>query len=162
MDQDIRITFSHPRAISTVWRMDLDLGRFVVVAPSSPQKRFLGLTHSSPRPHTGSTVTGYLAAQLARLAGLRVIAVADTSRHEARLKAVGVEHVVDRADTEAAIAEIRRITEGTARYAIDCIGSKTAAAAIDALSLDSEVFIVGLSGLPKEARARVRLCELVR
>ena len=35
-------------------------------------------------------MTGYLAAQLARVAGLRVIAVADESKHGDKLRAVGI------------------------------------------------------------------------
>ncbi|SCZ89231.1 BZ3500_MvSof-1268-A1-R1_Chr1-1g01045 [Microbotryum saponariae] len=108
----------------------------------------------------GSTTSGYLAAQLARTAGLRVIAVANRERHEERLRAVGIEHVVDRDDPIAAVAKIREITGGALRYAIDCVGKTSASHALEALSLSADTYLVGLSGLPKTARSGVRLCEV--
>ncbi|SCV71507.1 BQ2448_3095 [Microbotryum intermedium] len=115
---------------------------------------------SSQFDHTGSTTSGYLATQLARIAGLRVIAVASKERHEERLRAVSIEHVVDREDPIAAIAEIREITGGSLRYAIDCVGKTSASHALEALSWSGDAYLVGLSGLPKTARSGVRLCEV--
>ncbi|KDE09506.1 hypothetical protein MVLG_00405 [Microbotryum lychnidis-dioicae p1A1 Lamole] len=108
----------------------------------------------------GSTTSGYLATQLAKTAGLRVIAVANRERHEERLRAVGIEHVVDRDDPIAAVAKIREITGGALRYAIDCVGKTSASHALEALSLSADTYLVGLSGLPKTARSGVRLCEV--
>lgn len=71
------------------------------------------------------------------------------------------EHVVDRSDPSAAIQEVRRLTEGRLRYAIDCVGKETATNALRALSTEGgEVFLVGLSGLPKDVDRNVRLCDV--
>ncbi|KAL8290442.1 hypothetical protein RQP46_002700 [Phenoliferia psychrophenolica] len=108
----------------------------------------------------GSSVTGFFAAQFARLAGLRVIAVADISRHGERLRSAGVEHVVDRNDPAAAVATIRRLTEGKLRFALDCISRETATFSQEALGDDRDSWLVGLSGLPKVARPRTQLREV--
>ncbi|KAM0790565.1 hypothetical protein ACM66B_004434 [Microbotryomycetes sp. NB124-2] len=109
----------------------------------------------------GSTVTGFLIAQLAHVAGLRVIAVADKSKHESRLRALGISHVVDRNDPALAVEQVRDITQGQLRYAIDCVGRQTAEYAMQTLSdLEREVFLVGLSGLPKQSPRNVRLCDV--
>ncbi|GAA5990145.1 hypothetical protein JCM10908_005842 [Rhodotorula pacifica] len=105
-----------------------------------------------------STVTGFFAAQFASLMGVRVIAVACEEKHGDRLRAIGVDHVVDRHDPLRAIAEIRRLTDNNLKYAIDCVGSSTAAYATQALREESKgkSWIVGLSGLPKTLRTGVQ------
>lgn len=76
-----------------------------------------------------SCVTGMMATQLARLAGLRVFAVAGL--HNApELRELGAERVVDRHRPEDAIAEAKNL--GIA-LAIDCVGEKTATYAVRAL-----------------------------
>lgn len=70
------------------------------------------------------------------------------------------EHVVDRTDPANAVLEVRRLTEGRLRYAIDCVGRETATHAFQALSTEGEVFLVGLSGLPKKVNRNVRLCAV--
>ncbi|KZT41733.1 oxidoreductase [Sistotremastrum suecicum HHB10207 ss-3] len=104
----------------------------------------------------GGTVSGHFAAQFARLAGLKVIAVANATKHSSRLKAVGVDHVIDRLNPEEAVVEIRRLTNGDLLYAVDCVGSKTAAFAIQCLDTTSSSQIVGLSGLPKTVPPNVK------
>ncbi|KAK4052499.1 hypothetical protein OIV83_002301 [Microbotryomycetes sp. JL201] len=109
----------------------------------------------------GSTVTGFLIAQLAHIAGLRVIAVADKSKHDARLRALGISHIVDRSDPKLAVQQVRDITQGQLRYAVDCVGRQTAEFAMQTLSdLEREVFLVGLSGLPGQSPRNVRLCDV--
>lgn len=107
-----------------------------------------------------SSTTGFFAAQFARLAGMRVIAVADVSRHGERLRAIGVEHVVDRRDPVAAVAEIRKLTDGRLKYALDCISRDTATLAEQALDESQDTWLVGLSGLPKVARGKTQLREV--
>lgn len=68
--------------------------------------------------------------------------------------------MVDRKDTQAAIAQVISLTEGRLRYAIDAVGKETATFALQALSKEGEVFLVGLSGLPKEVPRNVRLCDV--
>ncbi|GAA5849016.1 hypothetical protein JCM3766R1_005427 [Sporobolomyces carnicolor] len=107
-----------------------------------------------------SCVTGYFAAQFARLAGLRVIAVACERKHGDRLRAIGIEHVVDRHDPERAVSEIRSISTNNLRFAIDCVGPDTARFATEAVRSRGENWIVGLSGLPKELREGVNGCSV--
>lgn len=109
----------------------------------------------------GSTVTGFLTAQLAQIAGLQVIAVADKAKHEARLSSVGISHIVDRTNPDLAVQQIKEITQGQLRYAIDCVGKQSAEKAMLCLSeLERETFLVGLSGLPEEGPRNVRLCDV--
>ncbi|GAA5968803.1 hypothetical protein JCM3765_001270 [Sporobolomyces pararoseus] len=102
-----------------------------------------------------SCVTGYFAAQFARLAGLKVIAVVCERKHGDRLRNIGVEHIVDRHDPILAISQIRSITSNELKYAIDCVGSETAGFAQNALRSEGASWLVGLSGLPKELREGV-------
>jgi NADPH:quinone reductase-like Zn-dependent oxidoreductase len=110
---------------------------------------------------------------------MRVIAVADHNRHSKRLTTIGVgewgppffiafrslqrdplERIIDRACPEAAVAEIRRLTNGSLRYAIDCVGKHTAKYAIESLDDSRQTYIVGLTGLPKEVPNNVQLCTV--
>ncbi|GAA5992984.1 hypothetical protein JCM5350_004307 [Sporobolomyces pararoseus] len=102
-----------------------------------------------------SCVTGFFAAQFARLAGLKVIAVVCEKKHGDRLRKIGVEHVVDRHDPISAISQIRSITSDKLKFAIDCVGSETAGFAQRGLRSEGESWLVGLSGLPKELREGV-------
>lgn len=71
-----------------------------------------------------------------------------------------IEHVVDRKDAPSAVSKVISLTEGRLRYAIDAVGKETATFALQTLSKESEVFLVGLSGLPKEVPRNVRLCDV--
>ncbi|GAA5911620.1 zinc-binding alcohol dehydrogenase family protein [Sporobolomyces salmoneus] len=102
-----------------------------------------------------SCVTGYFACQFARLAGLKVIAVVCEKKHGDRLRAIGVEHVIDRHDPTLAVSQIRSLTSNSLKYAIDCVGSETAGFAQEALTTTEKSWIVGLSGLPKQLRPGV-------
>lgn len=71
------------------------------------------------------------------------------------------EHVVDRRDPVAAVAEIRKLTDGRLKYALDCISRDTATLAEQALDESQDTWLVGLSGLPKVARGKTQLREVV-
>lgn len=80
--------------------------------------------------HLGaSCVTGMMATQLARLAGLRVFAVAGLY-NAAEIHKLGAEKVVDRHRPDDAVAEAKRIG---IQLAIDCVGRETATHAACAL-----------------------------
>ncbi|GAA6012170.1 hypothetical protein JCM11491_001772 [Sporobolomyces phaffii] len=99
-----------------------------------------------------SCVTGYFAAQFARLAGLRVVAVACEKKHGERLRAIGVEKVIDRHDPLLAVSQVVELTSNQLKYALDCVGSETAGFAQQALRTQGDSYLVGLSGLPKILR----------
>ena len=62
------------------------------------------------------------AIQLAKLIGLRVIAVADAVRHGARLSDLGVDVLVDRHDPTRTIEIIRSVTKGELPIGLDPVG----------------------------------------
>ena len=99
-----------------------------------------------------SSNTGFTALQLAKLAGIRVIAVADVVRHGARLLDAGADVLVDRHDPSRAIEIIRSITKGKLRFALDTVGKETAAHLQESLQRSKgrdQGHLVGLTGLPK-------------
>jgi NADPH:quinone reductase-like Zn-dependent oxidoreductase len=93
--------------------------------------------------------------QLAKLAGLRVICVADAARHGAKLLASGADLLVDRHDTNRAVEIIRGVTGGKLRYAIDIVGKDTAALLEKTLDLSGHSHLLGLTGLPQERTAGI-------
>ncbi len=99
-----------------------------------------------------------MALQLAKLAGLRVICVADLVRHGARLNQLGADLLVDRQDQGRAVQIIRGVTNGQLRFALDAVGKETAGFLQQALSQQDvlQSHLVGLTGLPKETAAGVR------
>ncbi|KAJ5172717.1 hypothetical protein N7492_005310 [Penicillium capsulatum] len=97
-----------------------------------------------------STTTGLVTLQIAKLAGLRVICVADAARHGAKLVQAGADVLVDRHDTDRAVEIIRGVTEGKLRYAIDIVGKDTATLLQRALDPSGHSHLLGLTGLPKE------------
>ncbi|KAL9050170.1 MAG: hypothetical protein Q9162_006804 [Coniocarpon cinnabarinum] len=99
-----------------------------------------------------SSNTGLIAVQLAKFAGLRVVAVADAARHGAKLYSLGTDILVDRHDPFRAIEIIRSVTNGHLRFALDTVGKETAAHLQESLqqsTTGAEAHIVGLTGLPK-------------
>ncbi|KAE8381576.1 chaperonin 10-like protein [Aspergillus bertholletiae] len=102
-----------------------------------------------------STTTGYITLQLAKLAGLKVICVADIARHGAKLVDLGADALVDRHDTQRAVEVIKGLTKGKLRYAIDIVGKDTATllqqTLDDTVHEDgSHAHLLGLTGLPKD------------
>lgn len=96
------------------------------------------------------------ALQLAKLAGLRVICVADAARYGSKLLATGADVLVDRQNPERAVDVIRGVTDGKLRYAIDIVGKDTATLLQMALSTTGPAHLLGLTGLPKERNERLR------
>ena len=99
-----------------------------------------------------SSNTGLKALEIAKLIGLRVIAVADVVRHGARLVDAGADLLVDRHDPSRAVQIIRSVTKGKLRFALDTVGKETATHLQESLlqSKGSEQgHLVGLTGLPK-------------
>jgi len=87
--------------------------------------------------------------QLAKFVGLKIIAVADASRHKARLEALGagesclimdfsmllqhapglpsiIDVVIDKRDLDMASREIYNLARGSLRFALDMVGKETA------------------------------------
>ena len=106
----------------------------------------------------GSSATGCCAVQLAKLAGLRVIAVIDVARSGERMLRHGADLLVDRLDTQRAVSIVRGITKGTLRFGLDTIGKDTAELLAQAMTVSEEVsqgdivngHVVGLVGVPKQ------------
>ncbi|KAL4901170.1 hypothetical protein BDW74DRAFT_187823 [Aspergillus multicolor] len=103
-----------------------------------------------------STTTGLLTIQLARLAGLKTLAVADIARHGSKLHAAGADVLIDRHDTNRAIEIIRGVTGNKLRYAIDIVGKETATLLQSALDpsiseTGGHAHLLGLTGLPAAA-----------
>lgn len=103
-----------------------------------------------------STTTGIVTLQLAKLAGLRVICVADVARHGAKLVESGADLLVDRHDTERAVEIIRGVTGGKLRYAIDIVGRDTATLLEKTLDPSGNAHLLGLTGLPKERSPSIK------
>ena len=91
-----------------------------------------------------STATGFVTAQLAKLAGLRVIGVVDVAKHGERLSFVDV--LVDRQDSMRAVEIIKGVTNHRLRFGFDAVGKDTAELLRSTLSHDAH--LVGLTGLP--------------
>ncbi|KAK2785230.1 hypothetical protein FQN52_008567 [Onygenales sp. PD_12] len=86
-----------------------------------------------------STTSGYIALQLAKLCGLKVICVADVARHGPKLIQAGADLLVDRFDTNRAIQIIRGVTKGKLRFAIDTVDKGTATILQNALSTSDDI-----------------------
>jgi NADPH:quinone reductase-like Zn-dependent oxidoreductase len=108
------------------------------------------------RARTASTTTGLVTLQLAKLAGLRVICVADAARHGAKLLEFGADLLVDRHDTNRAVEIIRGVTSGKLRYAIDIVGKETATLLEKTLDPSEHSHLLGLTGLPKVRNPGIR------
>ncbi|GME62919.1 putative zinc-binding dehydrogenase protein [Neofusicoccum parvum] len=106
----------------------------------------------------GSSTTSLYVLQLARLAGLRVVAVGDVAKHGARLVERGAALWVDSHDPARAVEIIRGVTGGRLRFAVDTAGRESAARLVEALDVDgarregARAHLVGLAANPKEKR----------
>ncbi|KAL4910736.1 hypothetical protein BDW74DRAFT_172206 [Aspergillus multicolor] len=106
-----------------------------------------------------STTTGYIMIQLAKQCGLKVICVADISRHGRTLHEVGADLLVDRFDEKRAVEIIRGVTSGRLRYALDMVGRETATILQEALCISPDgpqAHLLGLTGMPKERHPHIR------
>ena len=97
-----------------------------------------------------------VALQIAKLAGLRVICVADIARHGAKLLQSGADLLVDRHNTDRAVEIIRGVTRGKLRYGIDIVGRETATLLEQTLDPSGHAHLLGLTGLPKERNPDIR------
>ncbi|KAJ5651228.1 Polyketide synthase enoylreductase [Penicillium longicatenatum] len=132
--------------------------------PADVQDEVFAIHDESDRPQRGdwlaiwgaSTTTGLVTLQLAKLAGLRVICVADIARHGAKLLESGADLLVDRHDTDRAVEIIRGVTGGKLRYAIDIVGKDTATILEKTLDASGNAHLLGLTGLPKERNPGIK------
>ncbi|KAG4031467.1 hypothetical protein MFRU_009g02400 [Monilinia fructicola] len=103
----------------------------------------------------GSSATGCCAVQLAKLAGLKVIAIIDVARSGERMLKHGADLLVDRLDTDRAISIVKGITKGKLRFGLDTRGRESTALLAQAMRSEiglegKRAHLVGLTGLPKE------------
>ncbi|KAK4195528.1 chaperonin 10-like protein [Triangularia verruculosa] len=88
----------------------------------------------------GSSTTANLTIQLAKLAGLKTVAVVDKAKHGLRLanhKAIRTDLLVDSHDPDRAVAIIRGNLKGKLRFGIDTRGRESATSLLQALSPDN-------------------------
>lgn len=106
---------------------------------------------------SGSSASGCCAVQLAKLAGLKVLAVIDVHRSGERMLRYGADLLVDRQDTGRAISIIRNVTRGKLRFGLDTIGEESVTLLAQAMQRHDGVgpslrsHLVGLTGLPKQS-----------
>ncbi|KAF7867290.1 hypothetical protein EAF04_005373 [Stromatinia cepivora] len=103
----------------------------------------------------GSSATGCCAIQLAKLAGLKVIAIIDVARSGERMLKHGADLLVDRFDTDRAVSIVKGITKGKLRFGLDTRGKESTALLARAVRSENgtegkRAHLVGLTGLPKE------------
>ena len=114
--------------------------------------RFLGASANV----VGSSASGCAAVQLAKFAGLRVIAIIDVARSGERMLKHGADLLVDRMDPERAISIVKGITKGRLRFGLDTRGKESAKLLAQAMQTGSgdngrRSHLVGLTGVPKES-----------
>lgn len=100
-----------------------------------------------------------MALQLGKLAGLRIICVADVAKHGARLHQLGADILVDRFDSARAVEIIQSVTRGELRFALDAVGKETAGHLQQCLKSQGGTpyaHLVGLTGLPKPAASGIK------
>lgn len=120
---------------------------------------FSGIAHSE-RPQPGewiaiwgaNSMTGQVALQLAKHAGLKVACIADIARGGARLSELGADFMVDKYDNKRAVDILKAVTGNKLRFGFDCNGKESAESLQEALvQSDSGLksHLLGLAGLPK-------------
>jgi NADPH2:quinone reductase len=88
---------------------------------------------------------GLAAIQLAHQAGATVVAVASGRERQARLRALGATHVIDRLEQDV-VGQVRRLTDGKgADLVIDPVGS-TLPASLSSLAVEGRLVFVGNAG----------------
>ena len=102
----------------------------------------------------GSSASGVCAVQLAKLAGLKVIAIVDVAKNGERMLKHGADLLVDRLDPERAIEIVKAVTKGKLRFGLDTRGNDTALQLAQSMQQGGDgkkrAHLVGLTGLPKE------------
>lgn len=118
---------------------------------------------------TGSATSANLTVQLARLAGLKIATVVDTSKHGLRLSnhaLIRPDLLVDSHDPQRAVAILQSQIGDSVRFGIDTRGKDTAASLLEALTKSSRLppsppatprassgrnaHLIGLTGVPKQ------------
>jgi NADPH:quinone reductase-like Zn-dependent oxidoreductase len=106
----------------------------------------------------GSSVTGMYAIQLAKQAGLHVIAVAGL-QNAVYLKELGVDLLLDRHQPEEAVSRIRSLGVS---IGIDCVGKETSTYAVQSLADKGKlVCLVQKPSTPQDATKSVEICEVL-
>lgn len=102
----------------------------------------------------GSSTSALFISEIARLAGLKIILLADFAKHGERLGEREGSILVDSHDPIRAINVVRAITKGKLRFAVDTVGKETAGHLVQMLQADAQeerrAHLVGLTGVPKE------------
>jgi D-arabinose 1-dehydrogenase-like Zn-dependent alcohol dehydrogenase len=102
----------------------------------------------------GSSTSALFISEIARLAKLKVILLADSVKHGGRLGEREGSILVDSHDPIRAIKIVRSITKGRLRFAVDTVGKETAGFLLQMLQGDIQegrrAHLVGLTGVPKE------------
>ncbi|KAE8445443.1 hypothetical protein EG329_013456 [Mollisiaceae sp. DMI_Dod_QoI] len=103
----------------------------------------------------GSSASGCCAVQLAKMAGLKVIAIIDVAKNGERMLKLGADLLVDRLDSGRAIDIVKGVTKGKLRFALDTRGKDSAKLLAEAMKAERsgnepKAHLVGLTGLPKE------------
>ncbi|THZ66034.1 GroES-like protein [Aureobasidium pullulans] len=102
----------------------------------------------------GSSTSALFISEIARLAGLKVILLADFAKHGERLGEREGSILVDSHDPIRAINVVRAITKWKLRFAVDTVGKETAGHLVQMLQADAQeerrAHLVGLTGVPKE------------
>ena len=99
-----------------------------------------------------NSMTGQIALQIAKHAGLKVACVADLARGGQRLSSLGADFMVDKYDDRRAIDILKAITGDKLRFGIDCNGAESASSLQEALAQSDtglKSHLLGLTGLPK-------------
>ncbi|CAC9891086.1 unnamed protein product [Aureobasidium pullulans] len=103
--------------------------------------------------HGGSSTSALFISEIARLAGLKVVLLADFAKHGERLGERQGSILVDSHDPIRAINVVRAITKGKLRFAVDTVGKETAGHLVQMLQADAQegrrAHLVGLTGVPK-------------
>ncbi|RMZ86539.1 hypothetical protein DV736_g6237, partial [Chaetothyriales sp. CBS 134916] len=106
-----------------------------------------------------SSTVGFLALQLAKRAGLRVVCIANVVKHGAFLLDAGADALVNKNDPEA-VEAVRGITKGKRlRYGFDAVGKETAQLLQTTFENETS-HLVCLVGRPKETVRHVRYHNL--
>jgi D-arabinose 1-dehydrogenase-like Zn-dependent alcohol dehydrogenase len=100
----------------------------------------------------GSSTSALFISEIARLAKLKVILLADSVKHGGRLGEREGSILVDSHDPIRAIKIVRSITKGRLKFAVDTVGKETAFHLMQMLGKQEgrRAHLVGLTGVPKE------------
>ncbi|KAM5361249.1 hypothetical protein ACJA88_014533 [Fusarium oxysporum] len=149
------LAFRIPDNISDVEAAGLSVG-IVTAAQGLYQSLKLPLpTHPASEPeyvliYGGSTPTGILAIQLAKLSGLSVVTTSSAGNMD-YVRSFGADAVFEYANADKCVSDIRDFTAGRLRHALDCVSTpETARLCARALASETETYYSALLRLPPE------------